>query len=92
MGSEEATVASWQVNQARNHLSEVLDQAESEGPQVITHHGKERAVVLSMDSYRTLKPVEEKPDFISFLLSGPKFDWDDALERDHSADDREIDL
>ena len=85
-------MANWQVNQARSHLSEVLDQADSEGPQVITHHGKERAVVLSIASFRSLKPVEEKPDLISFLLSSPKFDWGDALERDHSSDDREIDL
>ena len=92
MGSEDATMAKWQVNQARNHLSEVLDQAESEGPQVITHHGKDRAVVLSIDSYRSLKPAEEKPDFITFLLSGPKVDWGDTLERDHSVDDREIEL
>ncbi len=85
-------MASWQVNQARNHWSEVLDQAEHDGPQVITHHGKERAVVLSMDAYRSMKP-EEKPDFISYLLSIPKVDWDDdEIERDHSVDDREIDL
>ena len=63
-------MASWQVNQARNHWSDLLDQAESEGPQIITHHGKERAVVLSMDAYRSLK-LKERPDFISFLLSGP---------------------
>ena len=85
-------MANWQVNQARNHLSEVLDQAESEGPQVITHHGKERAVVLSIDSYRSLKPKEEKPDFISFLLNAPKVDFDDSIfERDHSTEEhREV--
>lgn len=85
-------MANWPVNQARNHWSEVLDQAESEGPQIITHHGKERAVVLSMDAYRSMKP-EEKPDFISYLLSIPKGDFEDfEIERDHSSGDREIDL
>ena len=75
-------MAKWQVNAARSHLSEVLDQAESEGPQIITHHGKERSVVLSMDAYRLLKTKEtEKPDFITFLLSGPKDD-DYVVERD----------
>ena len=85
-------MASWQVNQARNHLSEVLDQAEIEGPQIITHHGKERAVVLSMDAYRSLGAAR-KPDFISYLLSGPKIEFEDfEIERDHSTDDREIDV
>ena len=82
-------MASWQVNQARNHLSEVLDQAESQGPQIITHHGKERAVVLSMDSYSSLK-AKHKPDFITYLLSGPKFN-DFDIERD-SDTGREIEL
>ena len=86
-------MANWAVNQARNHWSDVLDQAESDGPQIITHHGKERAVVLSVDAYRSLEAKEDKPDFISFLLSGPKFDFEDwEIERDYPADEREIDL
>ena len=85
-------MASWQVNQARTHFSEVLDQADGEGPQIITHHGKERAVVLSMDAYRALKP-EPKLDFVSFLMTIPKVEPEDwEFERDHSVSDREIDL
>ena len=82
MAFVEGTMARWQVNAARSHLSEVLDQAETEGPQIITHHGKERCVVLSMNAYRLLNTKEtEKPDFITFLLSGPKDD-DYVVERD----------
>lgn len=88
-------MASWQVNQARTHFSEVLDQAEGEGPQIITHHGKERAVVLSIDAYRSLKPepeAEPKLDFISFLMSIPKVEPDGLqIERDQDTG-REIDL
>ena len=85
-------MATWQINTARNQFSDVLDQAESEGPQVITRHGKERAVILSIEDYRSLK-ANEKPDFITFLLSGPKFDLEDfEIERDRSVDDREIEL
>ncbi len=85
-------MSSWQVNAARSHFSDVLDQAETQGPQIITHHGKERSVVLSIAEYRALKPQvkEEKPDFITFLLSGPKFDFDPLeLARDQSVDERE---
>ena len=86
-------MANWQVNAARSHFSEVLDQAETAGPQIITHHGKERAVVLSIAEYLALKPEakKEKPDFITFLLSAPKFEFEDfELERDSSVDEREI--
>ena len=85
-------MASWQVNQARTHFSEVLDQAEGEGPQIITHHGKERAVVLSMDAYRALQPEPPKLDFISFLMTIPKIEPDGLeIERDMDTG-REIDL
>ena len=85
-------MSSWQVNAARSHFSDVLDQAETQGAQIITHHGRERSVVLSIAEYRTLKPEarQEKPDFITFLLSGPKFEFDESeLARDRSVDDRE---
>lgn len=89
-------MASWQVNQARTHFSEVLDQADGEGPQIITHHGKERAVVLSMDAYRALQaePFTAKPhtDFASFLMTIPRIDLEDwEIERETDTG-REIDL
>ena len=79
-------MANWQVNAARSHLRDVLDQAETQGPQIITHHGKERSVVLSIAEYLSLKKTpaptaEAKLDFISFLLSEPKFD-DFEIERE----------
>ena len=83
-------MATWQVNAARNHLSDVLDQADTSGPQIITHHGKERAVVLSIAAFRALEQAQ-RPDLVTFLLNSPKFDWDDSdLERDRSGDNREI--
>ncbi len=88
-------MALWQVNQARTHFSDVLDQAEDEGPQIITHHGKERAVVLSIDAYRALQPEprpEPKIDFASFLMTIPKIDLEDwEIERDKDPG-REIEL
>ncbi len=83
----------WQVNQARNHWSDVLDQAESQCPQIITHHGKERAVVLSIEAYRSLQPETETPDFITYLLAMPKIELEDwEIERDRSLSNREVDL
>jgi hypothetical protein len=70
----------------------VIEQAEREGPQTITKHGRPRAVVLSTAAYEALaKAQTPEPNFIDFLLnSGPKFD-DFEIERDKSTG-REVDL
>lgn len=69
----------WQVQAAKAHLSEVLEHAEREGPQMITKHGREWAVVVSIEEYRRL--TQHRPDFRDFLLSGPKVD-ELTVERD----------
>jgi antitoxin Phd len=69
----------WQVQEAKARFSEVIEKARSEGPQIITRHGAERAVVLSIEEYRAL--VSGEPDFKAHLLGGPKFD-DFSIERD----------
>jgi antitoxin Phd len=78
----------WQVQQAKAHFSELIERARTDGPQVITRHGAERAVVLSIEEYRAL--TGGKKDFITHLLSGPKFD-DFEIERDKSTG-RDVDL
>lgn len=72
-------MATWQVQDAKARLSEVIERACTEGPQTITRHGSERAVVLSIDTYRALSA--HKHDFKSHLLGGPKVD-DFPVERD----------
>lgn len=62
----------WQVQEAKSHFSEVLEKARSEGPQTITRHGTETAVVMSVEEYRRLKGPERT--LIDLLMSGPKFD------------------
>ena len=78
----------WQVQEAKAHFSEVMEKAEREGPQIITRHGTERAVVLSIEDYRTL--TARKKSFIGHLLNGPKID-DFEIERDKDTG-REVDL
>jgi prevent-host-death family protein len=65
-------MALWQVQEAKTRLSEVLEEAQSKGPQIITRHGAERAVVLSMGDYRAL--TARQPDLKAYLLGGPKVD------------------
>jgi len=75
-GSEMAT---WQVQDAKTPLSEVIERARAERSQTITRHGAERAVVLSIEDYRAL--VAQKPDFKAYLLGGPKGE-DFLVDRD----------
>ena len=72
-------MATWQVQDAKARLSELIERARNEGPQTITRHGTQRAVVLSIEDFRAL--AAHKPDFKAYLLGGPKVD-DFPIERD----------
>jgi antitoxin Phd len=65
-------MAVWQVHEARTRLSAVIEEANRKGPQIITRHGAERAVILSVKDYRAL--TTHKPDLREYLLGGPKVD------------------
>jgi antitoxin Phd len=62
----------WQVQEAKQRFSEVLRRAQSDGPQVITRHGEEVAVILDATEFHKL--TDEVPDFKEFLRAGPPFD------------------
>ena len=78
-------MSEWQLQQAKARLSELLKRARDEGPQVVTLHGKQAAVVLSTAAYEKL--TQTKPSFVEFLLSGPRWP-DDVLD---AIDDRQRD-
>jgi prevent-host-death family protein len=69
--------ATWQLQEAKARLSEVIKRAATEGPQVVTQRGVETAVVLSMAQYERLRASQ--PSFVEYLLSGPKLD-DDIID------------
>jgi antitoxin Phd len=71
-------MAVWPVQEAKTRLSEVIEEANTKGPQIITRHGRERAVLLSAKDYRALMAL--KPDLRQYLLGGPKVD-DFEIER-----------
>jgi prevent-host-death family protein len=62
-------MARWQVQEAKQRLSELLKSAHEDGPQVITRHGEEIAVVLDMHEYRRLRGPQIT--FKDLLTSGP---------------------
>ncbi len=65
----------WQLQDAKNQFSKVVQKARTEGPQIVTLRGEQAAVVLSIEDYNALKA--ERPSFVDDLLAGPA--WDDDL-------------
>jgi prevent-host-death family protein len=62
----------WQLQEAKQRFSELLRHARAHGPQVVTKHGEEVAVVVSIEDYRRL--TDELPSFKKFLLTAPDLD------------------
>ena len=74
----------WQLQHAKNRLSEVIKMATDEGPQTVTVRGKRVVMVLSAEAYDELikgagEIAKPKMSLVEFLLSGPKWD-DDFVE------------
>jgi prevent-host-death family protein len=69
----------WQLQEAKQRFSELVRHARANGPQVVTKHGEEVAVVVSIEEYRRL--TAELPSFKDFLLAAPDLD---ALDIDRS--------
>lgn len=80
----------WQMQEAKAKLSEVIKDAEREGPQEITLHGKPVAVVLSREHYERLTGTGES--LAAFMRRSPLYGVEEVdLDRDESLT-REIEL
>ena len=62
----------WQIQDAKQRFSEMIRAVTSDGPQVITRHGEDVAVVVDIDEYRRL--TRPMVDLAGILLGGPKLD------------------
>ena len=60
---------SWQMQEAKNKLSEVVDAAIESGAQTITRRGLAVAVVLSMEEYKQKHKPEKR--LIDILREAP---------------------
>ena len=76
-------MSSWQLQDAKARLSEVVKKAANEGPQRITLHGQPAAVVLSESDYQRLKKQPRR--FIDFIRNSPLKGVELDLTRDRSA-------
>lgn len=60
----------WQLQEAKNRLSEVVRKAREEGPQVITLRGDEAVVVVAAEDYRKLAR-RPKGTLVEFFRKSP---------------------
>ncbi len=72
----------WQLQDAKAHLSELVKKASLGAPQEITLRGKPTVVVLSTQQYKELRRPKQK--FTDFLRASPLVDTDMNLVRDAS--------
>ncbi|HET6261933.1 MAG TPA: type II toxin-antitoxin system Phd/YefM family antitoxin [Chloroflexia bacterium] len=72
----------WQLQEAKNRFSEVVEEALKDGPQVITRRGVETAVVLSFTDYRKMLLGRKK--LSEFFRESPLAGLDLDLTRDTS--------
>jgi prevent-host-death family protein len=80
---------SWTVAEAKAKLSEVIDRAQSDGPQLITRNGKKAVIVVDAEEWD--RKTRRKGSLSEFLASSPLGDAELDLERIKDGA-REIDL
>ncbi len=61
---------SWQLQEAKNHFSEVVDRAIKEGVQTVTKHGKPAVLIISVEDYR--KSVTPRKSLVELLRECPE--------------------
>jgi antitoxin Phd len=59
----------WQLQEAKNQFSRVVDSALNGGAQIITRHGEPAVVVLSITEYNKLRP--KRRSLVEILRSCP---------------------
>ena len=66
-------MTAWPVQDAKARFSELLNEAASHGPQVVTKRGVEMAVVVPIETWRSME-ADRKPSVKDWLLAPvPRF-------------------
>ena len=83
-------MTAWQIQEAKNKLSELIDRALAEGPQIITRHGVEVAVVMPFADYKKLTAPSQRLG--DFFMHSPLRKSGLVIERDRQTGLCDIDL
>jgi prevent-host-death family protein len=79
----------WQLQDAKNRFSELVDRALKDGSQVVTRHGRRVVVVLPYDEYERMTQPED--NLAEFLLKSPLAGAEIEIDRDASKP-RDVDI
>ena len=69
----------WQLQEAKNQLSEVVKRALSEGPQTITRHGRPTVVVVDFKEFSRQNPREK---LSTLMRECPEKGWKVTRDKD----------
>lgn len=83
-------IQTWQVQEAKNKFSRVIENAIESGPQIITRRGVEVAIVLSYEEYKRM--VATRKSLSEFFRKSPLVGIDLDLTRDKSEARNDIQL
>jgi antitoxin Phd len=83
-------IQTWQLQEAKNKLSRVVENAVNDGPQIITKRGVEVAIVISFADYQKMLAVRGK--LSAFFRDSPLVGVDLELVRDKSDARKDFDL
>ena len=83
-------IHTWQLQEAKNKFSQVVENAVNSGPQIITKRGVEVAIVLSFAEYR--KMLSSRQKLSDFFRDSPLVGADLDLTRDTSYARHDVEL
>ncbi len=69
----------WQLQEAKNKFSSLVNQAQNTGPQIVTKHGQVAVIVLSAEDYTKL--TKPKKNIVQFFQESPLVQEDICFER-----------
>jgi antitoxin Phd len=72
----------WQLQEAKNRFSELVNKVLDEGPQVVTRRGEEVVVIVSNEEYKKL--LKSQSSLLEFFRQSPLVGAELDLERDRS--------
>jgi antitoxin Phd len=83
-------IQTWQLQEAKNKFSRVIENAVNGGPQIITKRGVEVAIVLSYAEYQ--KMIASRGSLSTFFHNSPLAGTDVDLARDKSVLRKDVEL
>jgi prevent-host-death family protein len=77
----DASTGRWLLQDAKARFSELVRRVKTDGPQLVTVHGREEVVVVAADEYRRLKGEVTGQALIDMLQASPHRDVEIAPPR-----------